>query len=202
MDIFLILVAGNLQSNVNDSDVLDFHDYSIMKIVKTDDRLLLKSSTQESLKHSCIEYCVEKRESFSTTECVIVIMSLLIALYSYLVSVTVLCMKTGLIVLILFVLVLYFNNKVHSETLLIAAPIGLQLTTTYITGHQNVFSLPWQSIADVLIVDVIRTQRVLYYLAIKTSQNGLITLFQKSTPRLHFLEIMYRDVYRLLENNR
>jgi len=76
------------------------------------------------------------------------------------------------------------------------------LTTTYITGHQRVFSLPWESIIDVLIVDIIHTQKVLYYLAIKTPQNGIVTLFQKSAPRLHFLEIIYKDIYRLLENNR
>lgn len=173
-----------------------------MNVVKSDNRLVLKSSTQESLKHSYVEYCVEKREPFSVVECTIVVTLLIIAVYSCLISATVLCMRTGLIVLILFMLVLHFCCKVHNETLLITAPIGLQLTTTYITGRQKVFSLPWQSIADVLIVDVIHTQKVLYYLAIKTSQNGLVTLFQKSAPRLHFLEIMYRDVYKLIENNR
>lgn len=173
-----------------------------MKVVKSDSRLVLKSSTQESLKHLCLEYCVEKREPFSIIECIIITVSLLIAVYSCLYSATVLCTRTALIVLVLFTLVLRFSFKVRSETLLITAPIGLQLTTTYITGHQKVFSLPWQSIGHVLIVDVIHTQKVLYYLAIKTSQNGLVTLFQKSAPRLHFLEIMYRDVYKLLENNR
>lgn len=173
-----------------------------MNVVKSDDRLVLKSSTQESLKHMCLEYCVEKREPFSIIECSIVIISLLIAAYCCVISATVFCTRTALIILVLFTLVLRFSFKVRSETLLITAPIGLQLTTTYITGHQKVFSLPWQSIGDVLIIDVIHTQKVLYYLAIKTSQNGLVTLFQNSAPRLHFLEIMYRDVYKLLENNR
>jgi len=174
-----------------------------MNIIKTDNRLVLKSSIQESLKHSCIEYCVEKREKFSNTECVIVVLSLLVAAYSYLVNSTVLCSKTVFIIaIVLFIFGLRFSFKVCNESLLITAPIGLQLTTTYITGHQRVFSLPWESITDVLIVDVIQTQKVLYYLAIKTPQNGIVTLFQKSSPRLHFLEIIYKDVYKLLENNR
>lgn len=174
-----------------------------MNIIKSDNRLVLKSSIQESLKHSCIEYCVEKREKCSNTECLIITMSLLLAAYSYLVNPTVLCSKIVFIIaIILFIIGLRFSFKVCNESLLITAPIGLQLTTTYITGHQKVFSIPWQSITDVLIVDVIHTQKVLYYLAIKTPQNGIVTLFQKSAPRLHFLEIIYKDVYKLLENNR
>lgn len=174
-----------------------------MNIIKSDNRLVLKSSIQESLKHSCIEYCVEKREKCSNTEYLIITMSLLLAAYSYLVNPTVSCSKTVFIIaIVLFMIGLKFSFKVCNEALLITAPIGLQLTTTYMTGHQRVFSIPWQSITDVLIVDVIHTQKVLYYLAIKTPQNGIVTLFQKSAPRLHFLEIIYKDVYKLLENNR
>lgn len=172
-----------------------------MNVIMLDDQLVLKSSTQEQLKHSCIEYCVEKRQHFSRIECFIVILSLLIAIYLYIINVTILCLKTGFITLILFVLLLRISFKVKNESLLITAPIGLQLTTTYITGHQKVFSLPWESITDVLIVDVIHTQKVLYYLAVKTSQNGLVTLFQNSAPRLHFLEIIYKDIYKLLDKN-
>ncbi|XP_015365658.1 PREDICTED: phosphatidylinositol N-acetylglucosaminyltransferase subunit H-like [Diuraphis noxia] len=174
-----------------------------MNIIMSDNRLVLKSSVQESLKHSCIEYCVEKREKCSNTEYLIIMMSLLLAAYSYLINPTVLISKTVFIIaIVLFIIGLRFSFKVYNESLLITAPIGLQLTTTYMTGHQRVFSIPWHSITDVLIVDVIHTQQVLYYLAIKTPQNGIVTLFQKSAPRLHFLEIIYKDVYKLLENNR
>jgi len=174
-----------------------------MNIIKSDDKLVLKSSIQESLKHSCIEYCVEKREKCSNTECFVIVLSLLIAVYSYLSNSIALCPKTiSIIAIVLFIFALQFSFKVSNESLLITAPIGLQLTTTYITGHQRVFSLPWENIIDVLIVDIIHTQKVLYYLAIKTPQNGIVTLFQKSAPRLHFLEIIYKDVYRLLENNK
>lgn len=173
-----------------------------MNVIKSDQRLVLKSPTQELLKHSFIEYCVEKRETLTKIEIIIVAISLLIALHSYIISNTILCLRTGFILSILVMLALRFNYKVYNESLLITAPIGLQLTTTYITGHQRVYSLPWESIADVLIVDVIHTQKVLYYLAIKTPENGLVILFQKSAPRLHFLEIIYKDVFKLLENNR
>lgn len=173
-----------------------------MYIIKSDDQFVLKSSIQEQLKHSCIEYCIEKREQFSNIECIIITLSLLIALYSYVISGMIICLKTGFIIFILCMLLLWICSKVQNESLLITAPIGLQLTITYITGHQKVFSLPWERITDVLIVDVIQTQKVLYYLAIKTSQNGLVILFQKSAPRLHFLEVIYKDVYKLLEKNR
>lgn len=173
-----------------------------MDVVKSDDKLLLKSSTKNHLKHLSIEYCVEKREQCSKVECLVVAMSLLMSVYSYLISATVICPKTGFTFLVVLLLTIRLCFKVRTESLLVTAPIGLQLTTTYVTGRQKVLSLPWQSIADVLIVDVIHSQKVLYYLAIKTSQNGLVTLFQKSSPRLHFLEIIYKDVYRLLENNK
>jgi len=173
-----------------------------MNIIKSDHKFMLKSSTQETVKHSCIEYCVEKRDKFSNSELIVIAIVLLISLYFYIISITVICLENAFIVIILIMIVLWFSFKVHNESLLITAPIGLQLTTTYITGHQRVFSLPWQSINDILIVDVIHIQKVLYYLAIKTPQNGLVILFQKSAPRLHFLEIIYKDVYKLLENNR
>lgn len=173
-----------------------------MDVLKSDERLVLKSSTRESPKHSCVEYCIEKREKCSNAELSMVAISLVVAAYMFASSPTVLRLKTALALLVACTLILRISFKVHSESLLITAPIGLQLTTTYITGGQKVLSLPWQSIADVLIVDVIHTQKVLYYLAIKTPGNGLVALFQKSAPRLHFLEIIYKDVYRLLENNR
>lgn len=173
-----------------------------MNVIKSDNRLVLKSSTLEPLKHSCVEYSVEKRENFSIAERFIIVTSLLTALYSYLTNNSVICLETGFVSFVLLVLAIRLCFKVHNESLLITAPIGLQLITTYITGQQNVYSLPWQSITDVLIVDVIHTQKVLYYLAVKTPQNGLVILFQKSAPRLNFLEIIYKDVYKLLENNR
>ncbi|XP_025201846.1 phosphatidylinositol N-acetylglucosaminyltransferase subunit H-like [Melanaphis sacchari] len=174
-----------------------------MNVIKSDDKLVLKSSIQDPLKHSCIEYCVEKRKKCSNTEYFIIVMSILIAIYSYLSNSIVICPKNIFIIAIfLIIFALWFSFKVSNESLLITAPIGLQLTTTYITGHQRVFSLPWESIIDVLIVDIIHTQKVLYFLAIKTPQNGIVTLFQKSAPRIHFLEIIYKDVYRLLENNK
>lgn len=178
------------------------HDRRTMPVIKTDGRLVLKSSTQKSLKHTCIEYCVEKREPLLNLPCLVVIMVLLFAMYPCIISETKLWMRTALIAVVLSTLVFCLCYKVHSETLLITAPIGLQMTTTYVTGYHKVFSLPWQNIADVLIVDVIQNQKVLYYLAIKTSQGGLVTLFQKCAPRLGFLEIMYRDVHRLLEKNK
>lgn len=173
-----------------------------MDVLKSDERLVLKSSTRESPKHSCVEYCIEKREKCSNAELLMVAISLAVVAYMFASCPTVLRPKTAFAVIIACVLILRISYKVHSELLLITAPIGLQLTTTYVTGGQKVFSLPWQSVADVLIVDVIHTQKVLYYLAIKTPGNGLVTLFQKSVPRLHFLEIIYKDVYKLLENNR
>lgn len=170
-----------------------------MNVIMSDNRLVLKTSIHESVKHSCIEYCIEKREKCSNTECIIIVISLLVTIYTYAINTAFECLKTGIIAIFLLLVILRFIYKVHSESLLIVAPIGLQLTTTYINGRQMVFSLPWQSITDILIVDVIHTQKVLYYLAIKTSQNGLVTLFQKSAPRLNFLEIIYRDIFKLME---
>ncbi|XP_050441294.1 phosphatidylinositol N-acetylglucosaminyltransferase subunit H-like [Adelges cooleyi] len=173
-----------------------------MNIIKVDNRIILKSSTHEPLKHSCIEYSVEKRKKMSNVEYIVIVIILFVVMYTILTGITLLCFNTVITLSISLLLSLRVCSKVHNESLLIAAPIGLQLTTTYITGRQMVFSLPWTCISDILIIDVIHTQQVLFYLAVKTYQNGLIILFQKSAPRLQFLEIIYKDVHKLLEHNR
>lgn len=167
-----------------------------------DQQNILKSSTYESFEVSCVEYSVEKLKKIVNTDLFALFTILALIVYSIMTSTTIINICTILYSLILILLLVRVCSKVHSESLLITAPIGLQLTTTYVTGRQMVLLLPWNCISDILIVDLIHRQQVLFYLAVQTTQNGLIVLFQKSKPRLHILEIIYRDAYKVIESNR
>ncbi|XP_050525226.1 phosphatidylinositol N-acetylglucosaminyltransferase subunit H-like [Daktulosphaira vitifoliae] len=173
-----------------------------MRIIKMDHQHILKSSIHESLKVSCVEYSVEKLKKIVNTDLFALFTTLTLTVYSIIINKTLISISFILYSSVLLLQLVRICCMIHSESLLITAPIGLQLTTTYVTGRQMVLSLPWNCIKDILIVDLIHRQQVLFYLAVQTSQNGLIILFQKSKPRLHILEIIYRDTHKLIENNR
>lgn len=106
-------------------------------------------------------------------------------------------------------LILRLLLRVQQETLLVIVPVGIQFTTTFLTGRKSVIFIPWHVIKDFLILDIITGQRVLFYLAvliIKTEKNvstneELLVLFQHTKPRLPCLENMYRNLQRLLRRH-
>ncbi|XP_021941648.1 phosphatidylinositol N-acetylglucosaminyltransferase subunit H-like isoform X2 [Zootermopsis nevadensis] len=76
--------------------------------------------------------------------------------------------------------------NVNSESLLLVAPVGIQLTATYHSGHQTSQFIPWHFIIDVVINEAITGYRVVYYLAVlveqphhATTKKKLIPLFQQ-----------------------
>ncbi|RZF40769.1 hypothetical protein LSTR_LSTR011286 [Laodelphax striatellus] len=109
----------------------------------------------------------------------------------------------SVLVVILFLTMYY---EIVSETLLVAVPLGVQFITSYNFGQRNIMFLPWNSIRDVLIVEVITGQRVLFYLALiiesSNEESKLLMLFQNTKPRLSYLEEIYTPVQKLIETNR
>lgn len=102
---------------------------------------------------------------------------------------------------------LYYT--VEKESLLIVVPLTLQMTTTYILGNQSTFSLPWSAIEDFMIMEVIMGQKVHYFLSLILSRevdgkcgDGHIILFKNIRPPLKCLEVVYRDVQKILDNSR
>lgn len=89
---------------------------------------------------------------------------------------------------------------VVKETLHVITPIGVQFTSTSFIGKESVLFIPWHSVKDFVIVEVIVGQQICFYLAIQTLTNnneGLIILFKNTRPRLLSLEEMYRVIIGL-----
>ncbi|KAJ4436608.1 hypothetical protein ANN_16642 [Periplaneta americana] len=71
---------------------------------------------------------------------------------------------------------------VKSESVLLIAPVGLQLTATYQSGHQTSRFIPWYFITDVIINEAINLHRVVYYLAVLVEQPYCATTTKKLIP--------------------
>ncbi|CAG4953518.1 unnamed protein product [Parnassius apollo] len=100
------------------------------------------------------------------------------------------------------------NYNVQSETILVIPNVGIQNSIKYVFGQEDIF-VPWSSVDDVIINEVIKLNRVLYYLTllVKTGTTQanqesegikLIPLFKYTKPRLVMLETIYSELQTLL----
>ncbi|KFM72078.1 Phosphatidylinositol N-acetylglucosaminyltransferase subunit H, partial [Stegodyphus mimosarum] len=99
------------------------------------------------------------------------------------------------------ILVLKLHHKVKQESLLVIASLGLQLTTTFVTGRKASQFILQRDIQDVVINEGIFMHRVLFYLAVllrdvkdPTNLKCLIPLFKYTFPRLDCLESIYNGI--------
>ncbi|CAL4075253.1 unnamed protein product, partial [Meganyctiphanes norvegica] len=105
----------------------------------------------------------------------------------------------------LLTLIYRVKRKVISETLLVVAGLGVQTTTTFMTGKQNTNFIPWGSLIDIVISETISMQRVLYYMVLlvkneeKSSRMKLLPLFMHTWPRLASLQNIYRHCQAVLQ---
>ncbi|XP_026315156.1 phosphatidylinositol N-acetylglucosaminyltransferase subunit H-like [Hyposmocoma kahamanoa] len=111
-----------------------------------------------------------------------------------------------IIIVLTFLLFFYMTRCVQSESLLVIPTVGIQSSIKYVYGRENNF-IPWSCVDDVIINEVIKLNRVLYYLTIlvKTNYNNpeneaikLIPLFKYTKPRLMMLERIYSELQTLL----
>lgn len=99
-----------------------------------------------------------------------------------------------LLCLVFIAKVLLFVRK---ETLYVIAPVGVQFITTYVIGQESVLFVPWHSIKNFVIVEMIVGQQIFFYLGLQNrtnNNNGLVILFQNTRPRLSYLEEIYRVI--------
>ncbi|KAI5643168.1 GPI-GlcNAc transferase complex, PIG-H component domain-containing protein [Phthorimaea operculella] len=98
------------------------------------------------------------------------------------------------------------THSVQSETLLVIPTVGIQNSVKYVLGKEDNF-ITWSSIDDVIINEVVKLNRVLYYLTVlvKVTNPGydgenikLIPLFKYTKPRLAMLEKIYSELQGLL----
>lgn len=99
------------------------------------------------------------------------------------------------------ILMLKLHLKVKQESLLVIASLGLQLTTTFVTGRKASQFILREDIDDVVINEGIFMNRVLFYLAVMLKDmkdplrmNGISPLFQYTFPRLDSLEYIYNGI--------
>ncbi|XP_028176216.1 phosphatidylinositol N-acetylglucosaminyltransferase subunit H-like [Ostrinia nubilalis] len=109
-----------------------------------------------------------------------------------------------IIVVLSFLVFFWITHSVQSEILLVIPTVGIQSSVKYVYGREDHF-VPWSSVDDVIINEVIKMNRVLYFLTVlvKTSNQEseslkLMPLFKYTKPRLAMLEIIYSELQRLL----
>ncbi|CAK1583562.1 unnamed protein product [Parnassius mnemosyne] len=113
-----------------------------------------------------------------------------------------------IVIVLSFLIFFWITHSVQSETILVIPTVGIQNSVTYVLGQEDIF-VPWSSIEDVIINEVIKLNRVLYYLTllVKTGTTQanqesegikLIPLFKYTKPRLVMLETIYSELQTLL----
>ncbi|KAG6452454.1 hypothetical protein O3G_MSEX007637 [Manduca sexta] len=112
-----------------------------------------------------------------------------------------------IIIVLSFLVFFWVTHSVQSESLLVIPTVGVQSSVKYVCGREDQF-VSWSSIDDVIINEVIRMNRVLYYLTllvkpvnqttIEAESIKLIPLFKYTKPRLVMLEKIYSELQNLL----
>lgn len=105
------------------------------------------------------------------------------------------------VIFIFTFLTLNFSCAVRRESVYLSVPIGLQIKAVFFLGNKTSTFIPWSSIQDFLIVEVISRQTVIYCLIVVIEDlNGVnyVTLFENTKPRLAVLEKVYRKLQTIV----
>lgn len=161
-------------------------------------------SVSHGLPANCKEYIVAK-EAFNFKRWILFMtVFTLLAFYCELYNRDI--SSLGAIFLFLcFILIVKLHLKVKEESLLVMASLGLQFTTTFVTGRRASQFIDQQNIQDVVLSEGIMMHRVLYYLAVLLKDaneqlgiSAIVPLFQNTFPRLSCLEEIYNGVQMCL----
>ncbi|XP_075982781.1 uncharacterized protein LOC142981015 [Anticarsia gemmatalis] len=185
----------------NNETVIEHENVNGIKLtLKVDKRLSSPNSRQFT-----ISYKVDQNNSSwpKTYFLLAVIFNVLGLIYVRISITAILVIIIGFSSLLIF----YIRHCVQSESLLVIPTVGIQSSVKYVCGRQDNF-VPWSSIDDVIINEVIKMNRVLYYLTVLVKQNNqnateseavkLIPLFKFTKPRLFMLEKIYSELQTLL----
>ncbi|CAK1553876.1 unnamed protein product [Leptosia nina] len=104
-----------------------------------------------------------------------------------------------------FLIFFWVTHTVQSETLHVIPTVGIQSSVKFVVGSEDNF-VSWNSIDDIIINEVIKFNRVLYYLTVlvktgnheEAHQIKLMPLFKYTKPRLMMLEVIYSALQTLL----
>ncbi|KAM7289235.1 phosphatidylinositol N-acetylglucosaminyltransferase subunit H [Ixodes scapularis] len=105
------------------------------------------------------------------------------------------------LVVLLLLLVAKLHRRVKEESLLVMQSLGLQTTTTFVTGRRVSRFINKEFIEDVVISEAITVQSVIFYLVVllhdkvgTNSAPSLVPLFHNTLPRLSALQAVYRGI--------
>ncbi|XP_064485630.1 phosphatidylinositol N-acetylglucosaminyltransferase subunit H-like isoform X1 [Ornithodoros turicata] len=140
-----------------------------------------------------------KRKSFNTRRWMILTTAFLWCFLHYGLHTTGVDLLGVFMMALLILLAVKFHGRVKQESLLVMRSLGLQTTTTFVTGRQVSRFISKETIKDVVISEAITMHRVIFYLVIllhnvDSSGSKLIPLFQNTFPRLDALRTVYHGV--------
>ncbi|XP_039757791.1 uncharacterized protein LOC120632079 [Pararge aegeria] len=107
--------------------------------------------------------------------------------------------------LFLFIILIWLTHTAHTETVLVIPTVGIQCSVEYMMGTKTNF-VPWSSIEDVIVNEVIKLNQVICFLTIvlkpsgnnRTQSRKLIPLFKITKPRALILETLYLELQTML----
>lgn len=112
-----------------------------------------------------------------------------------------------IMIVLSFLVFFWITHSVQSESILIIPTVGIQSSVKYVCGREDNW-IPWCDIDNVIINEVIKMNRVLYYLTllIKPGHQSvkdceeikLIPLFKYTKPRLVMLQKIYVELQSFL----
>ncbi|CAH1637680.1 unnamed protein product [Spodoptera littoralis] len=123
----------------------------------------------------------------------------LIALFYVRISLTAILV---IIIVLSFLVFFWFTHSVQSESLIVIPTVCIQSTVKYVWGREDTF-VDWSNVDDVIINEVIKMNRVLYYLTLLKKEDNpdsvrLVPLFKYTKPRLVMLQKIYSEIQTFL----
>lgn len=114
---------------------------------------------------------------------------------------------SGIIIILCICLLLKLTFKVHKESLLVVASVGVQLTTTFASGRQTAMFYDIADVSSIVINEAVTMHRVIYYLSLLLGHSPavsqrLVPLFTHSWPSLRCLVFIHQQVTQLLSDRR
>ncbi|XP_049877489.1 phosphatidylinositol N-acetylglucosaminyltransferase subunit H-like [Pectinophora gossypiella] len=159
-------------------------------------------------KHFTISYKnKEKKSPWPKISLLFAVLFNIVALSYVRISITAISV---IVIVLSFLLFFWITHSVQSESLLVIPTVGIQSSVKYVYGREDHF-VPWSSIDDVIINEVLKLNRVLYFLTVLVKSSGqandnenvrLIPLFKYTKPRLVMLEKIYSELQTLLVETR
>ncbi|XP_023236417.1 phosphatidylinositol N-acetylglucosaminyltransferase subunit H-like isoform X1 [Centruroides sculpturatus] len=165
----------------------------------------------QAIKHDSTSFCNEyiiERSAFSVRRWVFLTLLFSVLALQYEVYTRDTSLLGIILILLCVILIAKLHLKVKQESLLVITSIGLQFTTTFVTGRQNSKFIHQCHIKDVVINEGITMHRVIFYLAVLLKDASqplgigkILPLFQHTFPRLECLEQIYTGIHISLFGN-